>query len=798
MQHVAKEFKSYAWKFGRVPLIFSVIILGGFLAVRNAKVGAQSGQQAREESPRPGVTRTRLAPGSATYGPTPSCTYDFSPVTDLIQRYVEGVPLQGASLLIIKDNQVVYEQAFGIYTLDTRVPIASASKWPSASVIMSLIDDGTLSLDDRVSTYLPDFTGEKADITVRQLFSHTSGLPGDDVGCLGIQSITLAQCVDQIARAPLIAPPGTAFAYGGNSMHVAGRVAEVATGESWDELFQERIAGPLGLQSSDYASRSTAPGYVRVTNPRIAGGMRSTLGDYGRFVLMHVNNGAFGSNQVLSAAVVAESQKDQTFGAPVVNSPHPTAIGYGLGQWRDAVDAEGHAVQLSSQGAFGFSPWIDKRRNLAAVFLVRNELRNVYGMVSQMQGMIRDIVDSAPCRSNAAPVVVITAPADGATLTAPADITVTADASDSDGTIDKVEFYSGETLLHTATGGPYHFAWGGVAPGTYTLTAVATDDRGATATSGAVTVTVRPAPAGGTLSDQTIDSGGVTRYYKKYVPAGLPDEGAPLVFVLHGGGGRGAAALVAPGQPFYRWRELADRDKFIVIYPQGIDANWNDCRSDAPRRTGAADDVNFVDDLITTAFADHKVDLRRVYVTGASNGGMMSYRLAFELSHRIAAVGAVVANLPIDPRGECHGPPARPLTVVIMNGDADPLMPWEGGYVAAELLGARGGTVRSAEATRDYWVDFLGARARPRVTHFPDINKDDESVVVRQTYGGGRGRTEVVFFRVKGGGHTMPSVAHPRAEPQGNQNEDVEGADYIWEAFKTSRRNMPDDHEKRD
>lgn len=531
------------------------------------------------------VTPTATPTVTPTPTPTPSCIYDFGPVTDFIQRNVEGIPLQGASLLIIKDGRVIYEQAFGSYTLDTRIPIASASKWPSASVIMSLVDEGILSLDDRVSTYIPSFTGEKADITVRQLFSHTSGLPGDDVGCLSNQSIRLAECVEQIARVPLIAAPGTAFAYGGNSMQVGGRVAEIVSGKLWDDLFQERIAHPLGLQSSDYALQSTAPGYVRVTNPRIAGGMRSTLGDYGRFVLMHVNNGTIDSNQILSSAIIAEGQRDQTFGAPIINSPHPTAVGYGLGQWRDVVDAEGTAAQLSSQGAFGFSPWIDKQRNLAAVFLVRNQLRNVYGMVSQMQGMIRHTVDSAPCHSNAPPTVTITAPADGTTVTAPAAITISADANDSDGAVEQVEFYSGETLLHTATSSPYRFAWSDLAAGTYTLTAVATDNLGAATTSAAVMVTVESAPTGGTLSDHTIAYDDITRDYKKYVPAGLPNKGVPLVFVLHGGGGLGAASRIAPGQPFYRWRELADRDKFIIIYPEGIDGNWNDCRSDAPRRT---------------------------------------------------------------------------------------------------------------------------------------------------------------------------------------------------------------------
>src|SRR5712692_8971047 len=140
--------------------------------------------------------------------------YDFSAVTDLIQSAVDRIPLEGASLLLVKDGQVIYERAFGSYTLDTGVPIASASKWISASVVMSLVDNGLIDLDAPVSRYLPNFTGVHGTITMREAFSHTSGLPSD-VPCLSDRSITLEECVDQISRVPLLEDPGTALRYGG-------------------------------------------------------------------------------------------------------------------------------------------------------------------------------------------------------------------------------------------------------------------------------------------------------------------------------------------------------------------------------------------------------------------------------------------------------------------------------------------------------------------------------------------------------------------------------------------------------
>lgn len=345
-------------------------------------------------------TPTPIPTPTSTPYPTPTptaCTYDFSSVTTMIEDRVRSQPLQGASLLIIKDGRVIYEQAFGGYTLDTRVPIASATKWVSASVIMSLIDDGTLHLDDKVSQFIPSFTGDKENITIRQLLSHTSGLPGGDLGCLGDANTSLAQCAEQIAQAPLIAAPGTAFAYGGNSFQVAGRIAEVATGKFWDDLFQGRLRNLLGMTSTDYGFTATATDYVRMTNPRIAGGIRSTLRDYGNFVLMHSNKGVFNNLQVLSEGVIREGQIDQTLGAPTINSPSPIAKSYGLGQFRDILDAQGEAIQLSSQGAFGFSPWIDTQRGLACVFLVQNQFRNVSSFVTQLQGEVRNTVDAATC-----------------------------------------------------------------------------------------------------------------------------------------------------------------------------------------------------------------------------------------------------------------------------------------------------------------------------------------------------------------------------------------------------------------
>lgn len=309
---------------------------------------------------------------------------DIPTVTQLIETAVNTNHLHGASLLLKKDNRVIYEKAYGDYTLDTAVPIASASKLLSASVIMTLVDEGRLSLDTPISKYLPNFSGKAKTITLRQLMSHTSGLPGLHP-CLGERSITLAECVDQISQVELLSDPGTQFSYGDVSFQVVGRMAEVASGKSWKTLFEEKIKHPVNMISTTYGETE---------NPRLAGGAVSTLQDYANLLQMHLNHGIFNGQRVLSATSVEQMQRDQTSGAEIAFTPLPDSRRYGLGEWRDVVDSQGKAIQLSCQGVFGFSPWIDVQRNLVGVFLVKNRLRNVYRLVEQVQKVVRDLVDS--------------------------------------------------------------------------------------------------------------------------------------------------------------------------------------------------------------------------------------------------------------------------------------------------------------------------------------------------------------------------------------------------------------------
>lgn len=288
----------------------------------------------------------------------------------------------------------------------------------------------------------------------------------------------------------------------------------------------------------------------------------------------------------------------------------------------------------------------------------------------------------------------------------------------------------------------------------------------------------------GTLTKNlTITWDSETREYYRYVPNNMPTSDVPLVVVLHGGGQDLEKVISqAPKQ----WMELADDDKFIVVYPHGLGNHWNDCRSDHTGST--AEDVGFIGELIDTIAGSYNIDTDKVYATGASNGGMMSYRLARELSSQITAVGAVVGNNPEN--DECDAP-SGVVPVLIMNGTSDPLMPWNGGCIKwGGNCNESEGYVVSADDTVDFWVDFLNCETTPTSRTLTNVSSTDGCTVSKLTYPNGDSGSELVLYRVNSGGHTYPTIDWPLPWLQrillglGNENHDIEGVDYIWEFFQ--------------
>ncbi len=268
-----------------------------------------------------------------------------------------------------------------------------------------------------------------------------------------------------------------------------------------------------------------------------------------------------------------------------------------------------------------------------------------------------------------------------------------------------------------------------------------------------------------------------------HVPEGKFNGSLPLVLVLHGGGGTAAGMIKLTRN---RFNELADTRGFFAAYPQGIRKHWNDFRDDpidyAHREK--IDDSGFISALIDRLAAEYPVDTGRVFATGISNGGFMSYRLGCELSLKIRGIAAVAATLPAGAGEKCK--PAKPVSVLIINGTDDPLVPFNGGYVT--VLGTRRGKILSTGDTISFWTAADGCTSSPAIRELPDRDPDDGTRVKELSYGPCGRDVRVVLYRVEGGGHTWPG-GKPYLPRRfiGNTSNDFSACDVIWEFFRSSR-----------
>ncbi|MCP4645877.1 MAG: prolyl oligopeptidase family serine peptidase [bacterium] len=287
-----------------------------------------------------------------------------------------------------------------------------------------------------------------------------------------------------------------------------------------------------------------------------------------------------------------------------------------------------------------------------------------------------------------------------------------------------------------------------------------------------------PGPRGATYVG-LLEHDGLDRTYRVHLPPSFAKDGAtPLVLVLHGAGGTGVRMERLTG-----FNTLADREEFVVAYPDGLDHQWNDGRGttcSSSSKDALPDDVGFLTALIDRLVATHGLDAERVYVTGVSNGGMMSYRLVCERADVFAAAAPVIGNVPVNIADTCAS--AQPMPMLIVNGTADPLVPWDGGEVTA--LGLSCGEVLSVEESVGLFVDRNGCAAPGVVEALDDLDPDDGVLVTRTTYGSGCVGAEVVLYTLDGGGHVWPGRAqYAPVWLIGPTTQDMDATETIWAFF---------------
>jgi polyhydroxybutyrate depolymerase len=276
-----------------------------------------------------------------------------------------------------------------------------------------------------------------------------------------------------------------------------------------------------------------------------------------------------------------------------------------------------------------------------------------------------------------------------------------------------------------------------------------------------------------------ISVGGLQRTYLMHLPTAFDRSHKwPLVIVLHGGGGQGRGLNTLAD-----FNSVSDNQSFVVVYPDGYEHNWNDGRGDAGIKAQAEniDDVGFISALIDHLVAELNVDPAMVYATGISNGAMMSYRLGAQLANKIAAIAPVAGNIP--EKTISVWSPSRPVSVLIINGTEDPLVPFEGGEVS--FLSLKRGKVASVADSVKFWVSKDGCPSAPQTRQLPHINPADPTSTTIADYQGCRSGTEVVLYTVKEGGHTWPGGLQYMSEKLiGKTSRDFNATETIWQFFK--------------
>ena len=272
-----------------------------------------------------------------------------------------------------------------------------------------------------------------------------------------------------------------------------------------------------------------------------------------------------------------------------------------------------------------------------------------------------------------------------------------------------------------------------------------------------------------------------TRIY----PAHRRSVAAPLIFVLHGGGGSASSMELLTRGAF---NHIADREGAVVVYPEGVDRHWNDGR-ELPETAARenVDDVGFILALVEEVRGQHSLDRGRIFATGISNGGFMSMRLACDAAETFAAVAPVTAVLSETLGARCA--PSRPVSVMIINGTEDPLVPWAGGVV--KVLGVSRGAVWSADRTFERWLELNGCGKRGGDGARTDNNPADNTVVVVHLKRC-RDDVEVRLYEIQGGGHTWPGgVAYANERLVGRVSRELDASEEIWRFMYRNARSNP-------
>jgi polyhydroxybutyrate depolymerase len=285
--------------------------------------------------------------------------------------------------------------------------------------------------------------------------------------------------------------------------------------------------------------------------------------------------------------------------------------------------------------------------------------------------------------------------------------------------------------------------------------------------------------------------GGLMREFIVHVPPVHPASKVaaelPLVFVFHGGGG-----VAAREDKLSHFASLAQRERFVVVYPQGIGQSWNDGRDTTVSQAhrDKIDDLAFFDAMLALLSKEMIIDANRIYATGISNGAIFSHYLAANRAGQIAAIAPVAGGI-AEPF-YLQFKPTHPVSVLIIQGTEDPFVPYAGGRIMPKNAQNRGKVIPTDDAIK-LWTTHNRTKVTPHEINLPNLDPNDGCLAKQLTWASGYSRAArakrgpvVQLLLLEGGGHTWPSgPQYLPASIIGRVCNDFDATAVIWDFFKT-------------
>ncbi len=340
---------------------------------------------------------------------------DFSKVDAWLEDNIKDLGGR-AVLLVYKDGKIVYENAVNEmgfkqkfiakklakklgkdkkeftkdFDANTVERIASCSKWLTAALLMTFVDEGKLTAADSIGKFLPVMTTYgKGGITVKDCLSHMTGIKQENgkgsFGEMGHYS-SMDECMNAFAQKEMEGSPGKVFHYGNAGLQICAAICEKISGKPFSTLFAERIANPLDMQHTNFGEGAV---------PLAAGGAFSTCTEYMHFLQMILNKGMFNGKRILSEKSIVAMQQATSKDATVLYTPEEAGdFKYGYGEWiLEAGLPNQLANVVSSPGLFGSYPWVDNKKQYCAMLFVFNiKAKGRHEKYEKLRSIITDVL----------------------------------------------------------------------------------------------------------------------------------------------------------------------------------------------------------------------------------------------------------------------------------------------------------------------------------------------------------------------------------------------------------------------